>query len=82
MATITNVKKDADALLALGLQAEVEITLVVPSEARTLCGLSILIPNERGVPAKKCTFSGLIDIDGEWYGLVARHPFQDSAAFR
>ena len=82
MATTTNVKKDADAVLALGLQAALEITLMVPSEARTLCGLTILVPDARGVPAKKCVFGGLIDIDGEWYGLVARHPFQDSAAFR
>ena len=82
MASVTNIKKDADTVLALGLQAVMEITLMVPSEARTMCGLTILVPNERGVPAKKCVFGGLIDIDGEWYGLVARHPFQDSTAFR
>jgi hypothetical protein len=82
MASFNNVKKDADAVLPRGLQAVMEITLVVPSEARTLYGLPILVPNESGFPAKKFVYGGLIDIDGEWYGLVARHPFQGSMAFR
>lgn len=78
MATTTDNNVNRDAGLNLGLHPAMEVSLVVPEEARTLCGLAVLVPKEGDRPAKKCAFGGLIMIDSKYYGLVARHPFQES----
>jgi hypothetical protein len=55
-----------------------EASILIPLDASTLCGVTVLVRNDKGGPDKRCVFGGLVNIDGTLYGLLARHPFDES----